>query len=367
MKNQSILKFIILAICLLGVVADASPVCRICGKSISGQYIEFTDGSIYCGDCAVKFQRCDICGKPSTSLAFSENKRICSDCLGKIPRCDFCGEPLAGRYEQYPDINLKICAKCAATVPKCDICGRPDKNLIRAGDKKICEHCRKIAALCHICSEPLIGPYFNYEGDPSRKYCPACVDKYQHCADCDAPAGPHGMALADGRMLCPDCYQTALFDGAQVKQIKLKVLAFLDAHLGMLIKHEINYSLQGKDFISQKSDKVSGDLNGLFFRKGDEFDIYILYGLRQKDLYGVLAHEIAHAWVSENCSRDLSLEDNEGFAQWTAYHSLGYFGYEDHRKLLTTGDDVYAAGLRKMLAIERKVGRAGVFEYINKP
>jgi len=134
----------------------------------------------------------------------------------------------------------------------------------------------------------------------------------------------------------------------------------------MKIKHKIKYTLQGQDFIKQKSEGISGDINGLFYRLNDTFEIYILYGLRKKDLYQVIPHEVAHAWVAENCPHNMSLEDAEGFAQWVAYHAMGNFGYRNFRETLLVGNTVYASGLRKMLKIEKRKGIQGVFDYVTK-
>jgi hypothetical protein len=130
------------------------------------------------------------------------------------------------------------------------------------------------------------------------------------------------------------------------------------------IKHDIKYSLQDKDFLKTKSKNMHGDLNALFYRKGDDFNIYVLYGLRKKDLIGAIAHEITHAWQAENCSNNLRLEDLEGFAQWVAYHTLVYFDYEPFAKTLLSGNSAYAAGLRKMLEMEKHGGSGAVFDYI---
>ncbi len=78
---------------------------------------------------------------------------------------------------------------------------------------------------------------------------------------------------------------------------------------------------------------MSEDINGLFYRKNDDFNVYVLYGLRKKDLIWVLAHEITHAWQAENCSDRLTTEEREGFAQWVAYHTALNFGYINTPKI----------------------------------
>jgi hypothetical protein len=134
----------------------------------------------------------------------------------------------------------------------------------------------------------------------------------------------------------------------------------------MKLQHDIKYTLQGQNFIIDKSAGSSGDLNGLFYRHGNAYEIYVLYGLREKDLCQVIPHEIAHAWAAENCRDNLTLEESEGFAQWVAYYTLRHFGFKDFSNTLLKGDNEYARGLRMMLEIERKEGRRAVFQSLAK-
>ncbi len=350
----------------LSIQVSASPICHLCGKPITGSYIQYETGEYYCTDCQKRYEHCERCGRPSASLAFVDNKKICGDCLAKSSRCGICGEPIIGRYTNYPEIGLSVCERCMATVPKCDFCGRPDKNLRDVGDKKICNDCMKKADLCFICGQPIVGQYGIFEEKSDRKYCQRCIAKYPKCSSCGAPVGLSGNNLDDGRCLCSSCYASGLFRADQISAIKTQTLNYLSDYLGMNISHKITYTLQGEDFIKEKSHGLSGDLNGLFYRKGDKFDIYVLYGLRRDDLYQVLAHEIAHAWMSENAKSERSLEESEGFAQWVAYHFLGYLGLQEQQRILLAGDDVYASGLRMMIQLENERGKRGVMDYITR-
>ena len=354
---------IIIFVLLIGTLAMASGQlkCSICGKTITGQYLKFDDGSVYCMECVNKYPACSICKKPSPNTTVFNGEHICRDCLIKLDRCSFCGQPLTGKFYTYPDLHLKLCPKCNSEVPRCDICGRPDLNLIRVGEKRICKSCFDKADYCHICGNPIQGEYMWFDNDSTKLFCSSCVDKYPRCASCGAPAGKYSRTLEDGRVLCGDCYKKGYFDADKVKHIKERVLVYLDNHFNMTLDHKVRYSLQGQDYIVNKSNGISGDLNGLFYSKGDKFEIYVLYGLREKDLYQVVPHEIAHAWAAENLREDLTLEEAEGFAQWIAYYALKHFGFHDHSETLLVGDNEYARGLRMMLDIEKKGGRSAVF------
>jgi len=132
----------------------------------------------------------------------------------------------------------------------------------------------------------------------------------------------------------------------------------------MSVNHKIRYTLQGQDFIKNQSDGISGDLNGLFYRQNDDLEIYVLYGLRKKVLYQAISHEIAHAWASENCRLNLTLEEAEGFAQWVAYYTLKHFHFTAFSQTLLEGDNVYSRGLKAMLKIEKEGGKEAVFKYL---
>jgi hypothetical protein len=355
---------IILFILTIAIQSIADQKCALCGKTITGQYYRFEDGSIYCMDCMNNKTKCAICGKPSNSTVLIDNKQICPKCLAGLKRCSFCNRPIAGDYTAFPELGLILCDKCSKTIPRCDICGKPDKNLIRAGNKHICRSCYNKSAFCYICGSPIDGEYTWFDGDSTKKYCQNCINKYPRCACCGAPAGKDSHKLNDGRILCNDCYREGYFDVDKVRVIKNNILEYLKSGLGMTIEGKIRYTLQGQDFIKSQSEGISGDLNGLFYRQNNDLEIYVLYGLRQKDLYQVISHEIAHAWASDNCRLNLTLEEAEGFAQWVAYYTLRHFNYTAFSQTLLEGDTVYSRGLKKMLEIEKKGGRDAVFKYL---
>jgi len=232
------------------------------------------------------------------------------------------------------------------------------------GKVALCESCASQVELCHSCGQPLLSDYSFFEGNKQFKYCFDCTKAYPGCADCGAPSGPDGTQLADGRYLCHECRKVAFFDSGFVTPIRARVLSFLNNHMGMTISHIVNYSLQDRAFLAEKARGSHGDLNGLFYRKGNNFNVYVLYGLREKDLICVLAHEMTHAWQAENCSDNIQLDDQEGFAQWVAYKALKQYDYGDFAGLLISGENPYATGLAKMLQIEKTGGPKAVFDYI---
>jgi recombinational DNA repair protein (RecF pathway) len=359
-----ILSLIVLMLLLFSGIASADLYCHLCGKKITGTYYKSANGDIYCSSCWSTHKVCSQCGKLVDSVVTIEGLNFCPDCYAKLDRCSLCGKPLVGNYMEYPKLGLKVCAQCEREKPRCEKCGVPTNDPVTIGGVILCRRCAATVEFCHSCGKPLLDDYAFFEGNKSLKFCSDCVAKYPHCDNCGAPVGPDGVTLNDGRHLCPDCRRVAYFQIGLVISIRKKVQTFVTGNMGMPIKHDINFSLKGQDFLKQKAKNIHGDINGLFYHKGDEFDIYILYGLRQKDLISVIAHELTHAWQAENCPKDIPLEDQEGFAQWVAYKASKAYGYDDFADLMTEGDNIYARGLAKMLRIETIGGPEAVFDFV---
>jgi recombinational DNA repair protein (RecF pathway) len=363
--RRALLLLILTALCLSCISqAHASINCDLCGKAISGPYYKLSDGRIICQDCRESIAVCDQCGQLTTSVINVDGRNYCSSCYAKLERCGLCGKPISGNFMYYPALNLKVCDKCEREKPKCERCGVPTNSPIKLGNAILCGRCAATIERCHSCGEPLLKDYSFFEGNEALKYCLECTRKYPRCDDCGAPSGPYGTALDDGRYLCPECRKVALFEPGLVASIKARVEGFLEGSMGMKITHEISFSLKDKNFLKTKAKNIHGDLNGLFYRKGEAYFIYVLYGLREKDLISVLAHEMAHAWQSEKCSEKLALEDTEGFAQWVAFKALYSYDNGDFAQLMLKADNIYSKGLVKMLAIEKTSGPKGVFDYI---
>ena len=340
--------------------------CGSCGNSITGAYYVSPDGGIYCESCWKGSAICAQCGKMTRSPVKAEGLDFCPECYAKLPRCSLCSRPLVGSFTRYSELGLQVCPICEKEKPRCQRCGLPMDKFIVLNDTKLCMNCASQVERCHSCGDPILGEYSYFEGNQAFKYCLSCVKNYPRCDNCGAPSGPDGTRLADGRHLCPECRRVALFDIGLVDPIKKRVMKFVTSNMNMAIMRPIDFSLRDKDFLQSKAKGIHGDLNGLFYRRGNDFHIYVLYGLREKDYVSVLAHEIGHAWQAENCSDDLPLEDLEGFAQWIAYKTLLNFGYRDFAELLKEGDSIYAKGLNNMLKIEKYRGAQAVFNHVRE-
>ena len=94
--------------------------------------------------------------------------------------------------------------------------------------------------------------------------------------------------------------------------------------------------------------------------------MYLLSGLPQILLIQVAAHEWAHAWQGENCPLLRDPLVREGFAEWVAYRTLQTLGAVKKRALMERQNGLYGDGLRRMLALERQAGAAGVLDFCRR-
>lgn len=363
MKTKLLLLLPLLAIAIPLLDVSAALKCQLCGREISGVYYTTSDGRIYCQPCWSSHSICSQCGQPTKSVIKIDGRNFCPGCFASLEKCGLCGKPLIGNYTHYQNLGLKVCPECERDTPRCEKCGVPSKELIRIGKATLCPRCSRQTEKCRSCGEALLGDYSFYEGNEAFKYCFDCAKRYPRCDDCGAPSGATGTELDDGRHLCPDCRRIAYFDAGLIGSVKKKVFAFVSGNMGMAVSHNIAFSIEDRAFLVKKANGIHGDLNGLFYRKGDDFHVYVLYGLREKDLIGVLAHELSHAWQAENSAKDMPLEAQEGFAQWVAYKALVNFDHEDFARLMTEGDNMYARGLRSILEIEKEHGALTVYKF----
>lgn len=92
--------------------------------------------------------------------------------------------------------------------------------------------------------------------------------------------------------------------------------------------------------------------------------ITVKSGMTIRRLLQVLAHELVHAWQSENCPRGQRFEDYEGFAQWGAGELLKAVGLEDDFGTLANRGDLYGEAYRWIASIERREGREGLLRHV---
>jgi tetratricopeptide (TPR) repeat protein len=150
------------------------------------------------------------------------------------------------------------------------------------------------------------------------------------CDLCWAPLAGTLVQLEDGRRRCASCSADAVNDEAPLEEIRVSVGAFFVAELGITFPKQVALHLVSKtemarlagERLSSFAGVTPEDLAGLFAPYPDHLAIYVLRGLPRVETVRVVAHELAHAWVSLECPPGVALGDNEGFSEWVAYRAL---------------------------------------------
>jgi hypothetical protein len=193
------------------------------------------------------------------------------------------------------------------------------------------------------------------------------------CDLCRAPVADGAKPLADGQYRCALCLSEIVLDEATVRKVYNEAVAQLGQTLGQ--------ELRQKPYLQIVTRRRMGDIRrryehrtmdpagaanhhvlGYFVRERNVNTIYVETCLPRALLLGTLAHELAHAWQTE---QSLHLKDalvREGFAEWVAYRVLVARGLSSLAERATRRDDVYGRGLRHFLNIENRLGFASVLK-----
>lgn len=222
---------------------------------------------------------------------------------------------------------------------------------------------------CAACGASLSGGYY-FLRDRTDRYCPECIATRPRCDACSAPIGDRYWSLHDGRVLCAGCHATAVTDPNQARGLYDETVAAVAAQLGLRLRVGVEFRLIDAPTMAQvRAGGQSGHAAdertlGLYMRQGRLRAIYMLYGLPKLLFRTVVAHEYAHAWQGETCPL---LDDDglrEGFAEWVAYRHLLYLGCTRAAERMLTSSHPYRPLMEQVLAIEARVGPAGVLQHI---
>jgi hypothetical protein len=224
---------------------------------------------------------------------------------------------------------------------------------------------------CAACGDQLEGEYFTLVGRPDR-FCPHCIATRPRCAACGAPLGAHHWRLHDGRLHCPACHATAIYDPAEARRIYDETVAAVVQQLGLTLNVGVAFrlvdapTLEGIRAEGGSSAPDGQSTLGLYRRQGHLRTIYMLYGLPRLTFRTTVAHEYAHAWQGERCPllRDEVLR--EGFAEWVAYHHLRRLGCSLAAERMLTTPHPYRGPLEQVLELERRMGIPGVIAFMKQ-
>ncbi|HEY7848577.1 MAG TPA: hypothetical protein VIC27_00870 [Ktedonobacterales bacterium] len=248
----------------------------------------------------------------------------------------------------------------------------------------ICARCNREIFHCDTCGEPILGAWFSFQeliATPQpRRYCAECVRDRPRCDLCHSPTGAGAVTLTDGQYRCIVCATDLVIGEPAIRLVYTDALA----QLGLIVDDPLRRA-PPLDVVSRRrmgetrrayareagrSPAPSGEEDaggrhvlGFFVRIQGRPVIYVEAGLTRGLLLGTLAHELGHAWQSEQLGASAGALDplvSEGFAEWVAYHTLMARGMRTLASRARERQDVYGRGLERLLGIERAKGREAV-------
>lgn len=204
-----------------------------------------------------------------------------------------------------------------------------------------------------------------------RKFCPRCVQGRPRCDLCRAPVADGAKPLADGQYRCALCLSDIVLDDPTVQAVYDEAMAQLaqvlggqlrtNPHLQIITRRRMGEIRRRYEHRSvEPTAAASHHVLGYFVQANGVSTVYVEACLPRGLLLGTLAHELAHAWQTE---QSLHLKDalvREGFAEWVAYCVLVARGLSTLAERATRRNDVYGRGLRHFLNVENRFGYAGV-------
>lgn len=290
--------------------------------------------------------------------------------------CHLCGRQLRSRYLVY-NSTLVVCATCDAASQRCARCGVPIARPAVEGITPLCATCAREAPRCAGCSQPITSTWYTFEEllpvATPRKFCPRCVQGRPRCDLCRAPVAEGAQPLADGQYRCALCLSEIVLEDATVRAVYSDAVAHVTQVLREQLRETPRLEIVSRRKMgeirrryehrtSESSVAANHHVLGYFVQARGVSTIYAEACLPRGLLLGTLAHELAHAWQTE---QSLHLKDamlREGFAEWVAYRVLTARGLSSLAERATRRDDVYGRGLRHFLNIENRFGYVGVLK-----
>jgi hypothetical protein len=155
----------------------------------------------------------------------------------------------------------------------------------------------------------------------------------------------------------------------QAKVMQSRALSMLKGKLGMSYRLPIEVKLvTGAEIDKKISDSpYKGNSTGIYCFENGKHVVYMMKDTGSDDFFGVICHELTHAWQSENCpGQDIILK--EGLAQWVQYKCLMWDGAYIKANAINQNlaDPVYGVGYRFVQRLEDKYKEKGVLEAVKK-
>ncbi|MFB0535447.1 MAG: zinc-binding protein [Anaerolineae bacterium] len=288
----------------------------------------------------------------------------------KSKYCNICGRRIIGqglvyrRSDEPAGERLTVCQRCGREAPRCAACQMPMSQGKAQGG--LCLACQKGLPRCSLCGGPALGGCASLDNS-LEIYCQDCF-RASICDTCGRLCRDQGHRLHNGRRICPQCQQTAVYDPARASALFDQTIQIIQANLGLRLNVSTGFALIERNHLlalldeNGATDEKARRAMGLFRREGRKRVMCVERGLPQILMIQVMAHEYAHAWQGENCPLLRDPLTREGFAEWVAYKVLQAMGATKKMAVMERRGDLYGQGLRKMRGIEEQEGVEAVLQ-----
>jgi hypothetical protein len=222
--------------------------------------------------------------------------------------------------------------------------------------------------ICDICNKPING-YYLYDNWGTKTHPQHNGRETARCYCChkyvDDTNRGYALKYGDGRVICRACHDNAVNSSETGRKSKTDVFMLFKKAGIALPEDRIKLVINDKKYAEQSLGK--GSFHGLmranwktgFLGPHREYIINIISGLHYVVFNGVLAHELMHVYITENCI-NLSHKEEEGLCELICYYmheaSKTKIGNIQMQTMINNPDPVYGDGFRLMKSKIDKVG-----------
>ena len=241
---------------------------------------------------------------------------------------------------------------------------------------------RSVPGTCDSCSGPLGRRAVSFTDkidNTTRWLCDPCADLTTVCYRCGIPVYRDYLTLSDGRVVCKRDSQGIVLDETEALQICRDVDNTMESLFGRFTSFPCtNVLVRMADRVDVRAlvgvagnDFTCPNLLGytLSLQKDDhqQHEIRLLTGLPKGVLQSTYAHELAHAWISENVprARELELRGDaaEGFCELIGFRVAE--AYRDESAMAEVLANNYTRGqITLFIEADRTFGLADVIDWV---